>query len=188
MLENYQINSTLSKRVIGGQSHVSGNHGIHSQISCPNGTINATTILFLIHGVGFDRSYWNVAPNYSYVDYAAEQGYTTFFYDRLGTGLSDHPDPIQTVQVELQVAIAHELVQLLRTGGISNLTFEHVVGLGHSFGSIQTVGLTSQYPDDLDAAVLTGFSTSTSGQAIFFSALDLTIASQNQPLRFSGLI
>ena len=187
VVENVQINSTLSKRLAGSLQNVSGTYGIYSQLCFPNGTINATTIQFLIHGVGFDRSYWNVAPNYSYVDYAAEQGHTTFFYDRLGVGLSDHPDPLQTVQAELEVAIAHELVQLLRQGAISNHTFEYVVGVGHSFGSLQTIGLTSQYPQDLDAAVLTGFSTSTTGMALFFSGLDLTIASRNQPLRFPEL-
>ncbi|KEF53284.1 uncharacterized protein A1O9_10732, partial [Exophiala aquamarina CBS 119918] len=38
-----------------------------------------------------------------------------------------------------------------------------------------------------DAAVLTGFSTDESGVLIAFSGLDLTIASQNQLLRFAGL-
>jgi len=138
-------------------------------------------------GGGFDRSYWNVAPGYSYVGCAAEQGYATFLYDRLGWGLSDHPDPLEIVQLELQVTIAHELIQLLRAGGISNHTFENVVGVGHSIGSVRISGITAQYPKDLDAAVLTGFSTDETGQLIAFSGLDLTIASQNQPLRFSGL-
>ncbi|KAK5944713.1 hypothetical protein PMZ80_001913 [Knufia obscura] len=116
-----------------------------------------------------------------------EPRYTTFSYDRLGSGLSDHPDPIQTVQAPLQLEIAHELVQLLRTGGISNHTFENVVGVGHSFGSFQVAGLLSQYPDDFDAAVLTGFSTDRSGFAVAFAGVGLTIASQSQPLRFSDL-
>jgi pimeloyl-ACP methyl ester carboxylesterase len=182
-----QINSTLSDQVVGGENRISESYGIYSQLCFPNGTINATTVQFLIHGVGFDRTYWNIAPNYSYVDYAAEQGYTTFFYDRLGVGLSDHQDPIETVQAELQVAIAHELIQLLRTGAIANQSFEHVVGVGHSFGSIQTAAITARFPDDLDAAVLTGFSASSTGVAIFSSGLDLTIASQNSPLRFADL-
>ncbi|KAE9382120.1 catalytic protein [Stipitochalara longipes BDJ] len=187
LVEAVQVNSTLAKQIVVGQNNVSGTYGIYSQLCFPNGMINASTIQFLIHGLGCDRSYWNNAPNYSYVDYAAEQGYTTFSYDRLGTGLSDHPDPIQIVQSEFQIAIAHELIQLLRTGRISNHTFEHVVGVGHSAGSFQTLGLTSQHPDDLDAAVLTGFGTSTGGMVAGFSSFDLTIASQAQPLRFSGL-
>lgn len=41
------------------------------------------------------RSYWDFAVNgtdeYSYVSAAAAAGYTTFRYDRLGTGLSEKP-------------------------------------------------------------------------------------------------
>lgn len=189
LLEIFQVNSTRRSQLAGGQSHVNGTYGTYSQLCFPKstGTINATTIQFLIHGSGFDRTYWNVASGYSYVDYAAEQGYTTFLYDRLGTGLSDHPDPIETVQISLQIAIAHELVQLLRRGGIANQTFQHVVGVGHSFGSAQVSGLTAQYPDDFDAVVLTGFSPDNSGIPIAFASLDLKIASQAQPLRFSDL-
>lgn len=189
ILESFQVNSTLDAQLLGSQTTISGTYGIYSQLCFPasTGTISATTIQFLIHGSGFDRTYWNVAPGYSYVDYAAEQGYTTFFYDRLGIGLSDHPDAIQVVQIESQVAIAHELIQLLRSGGIASQKFEKVVGVGHSFGSFQTNHLTAQHPKDLDAAVLTGFSTENTGMQLAFSSIDLTIASQADPLRFSGL-
>lgn len=61
------------------------------------------------------------------------------------------------MQLELEVAIAHELIQLLRAGGFSNHAFENVVGVGHSIGSAQIAGITAHYPKDLDAAVLTGF-------------------------------
>jgi pimeloyl-ACP methyl ester carboxylesterase len=187
LVEGVQINSTIHKRLVGGPNNVSGTYGIYSQLCFPNGKINATTVQFLTHGLGIDRSYWNNAPDYSYVDYASERGYTTFLYDRLGTGLSDHPDPNQVVQAQLQVAVAHELIKLLRTGGISGHAFEHVVGAGHSFGSFLTHGLATQYPHDLDAAVLTGFSTSTTGMPAGFAAGDLTIASQAEPLRFANL-
>ncbi|KAI1629492.1 Alpha/Beta hydrolase protein [Exophiala viscosa] len=185
--EFLQVNSTLGQQALGGPNPVNGTFGIYSQLCFPaaTGTINATTIEFLIHGAGLDRTYWNTAPGYSYVDYAAQQGYTTFFYDRLGWGLSDHPDGTQIVQLPLQVEIAHELIQLLRTGGIANQTFEYVVGVGHSFGSSQTNRLTALHPDDLDAAVLTGFSTDNSGMAAGFAGFGLSIASQINPLRFS---
>lgn len=160
LVEVMQVNSTIGKQLVVGNNNVSGTYGIYSQLCFPSATgINATTIQFLIHGIGSERGYWNVAGGYSYVDYAAEQGYITFLFDRLGTGLSDHPDPIQTVQLRIQLEIAHQLVQSLRTDGISNHVFKHVIGVGHSFGSFQANGLTTRYPDDLDAAVLTGFST-----------------------------
>lgn len=56
---------------------------------------NSTHVQLLLHGVGFDSSYWDFSPDgsddYSYVSAAADAGYTTFRYDRLGTGLSEHP-------------------------------------------------------------------------------------------------
>ncbi|KAK3080770.1 hypothetical protein LTS18_013317, partial [Coniosporium uncinatum] len=170
IVEMFQINSTLAKQTVAGPHLVRGTWDIYGKLCYPVETRpNPEVLQFLIHGVGFDRSYWDVAANYSYVDAAALAGYTTFSYDRLGIGMSATPDPINIVQSQLEVAIAHELIQLLRAGNISNCAFKKVVSVGHSFGSIQTVGLTSQHPKDLDAAVLTGFSTSAAGQPSFFA-------------------
>lgn len=108
-------------------------------------------------------------------------------YDRLGTGKSDHPDPVQVVQTPLEVAIAKELIHILRKGKIASTSFKHVVSVGHSFGSIITQGITAESPELLDAAVLTGFSTSGTGQPAFFSGLDFTIARHTPPKRFKGL-
>jgi hypothetical protein len=187
VLEIFQINSTAAEQHGGPPTQVSGTFGIYSELCFPNGKINTTTIQLLTHGIGCDRSYWNIAPDYSYVDYAAEQGYTTVFFDRLGTGLSDHPDPIQVVQLPLQVEIVHEFVRLLRSGAISGNTFEHVIGVGHSYGSIQTQMVTVAYPDDFNAVVLTGFTTSGSGMPISFTSQDLAVASEAVPLRFGSL-
>ncbi|KAK5129048.1 hypothetical protein LTR85_000381 [Meristemomyces frigidus] len=188
LVETFQINSTVSEKLVGGPNSVNGTFGIYSKLCFPvGGSINATTVHFTIHGAGFGREYWDFAPGYSYVDFAAEQGYTTFSYDRLGSAQSDHPDPIQIVQLNIQVSIAHELIQSLRTGGISDTAFEHVVGVGHSLGSFQTVGITTRYPDDLDAAVLTGFSPSLAGIPVAFAGVNLAPAAGSQPLRFSSL-
>ena len=77
-------------------------------------TKDPSQVQYLVHGVGFDSrysqcvsvaldratysmcfSYWDFtvdgSDTYSYVAAAANAGYTTFRYDRLGTGLSDHP-------------------------------------------------------------------------------------------------
>lgn len=187
LLEGFQVNSTRFEDLVSGQHNVSGTYGIYSQLCFPNGVINTTTVQFLTHGLLGDRSYWNNAPRYSYVDHAAERGHTTFLYDRLGSGLSDHPDPLQIVQAQMHVAIGHQLIQLLRTGGIASTEFRHVVGVGHSFGSFQTLGIATQHPEDLDAVVLTGFSTNTAGMPLAFSSGDITIAAQAVPTRFSGL-
>lgn len=137
--------------------------------------------------IGFAKNYWDIATGYSYVDAAADAGYATFSYDRLGTGLSDHPDPIQVTQSALQVNIAHSLIQSLRTGKISNKTFTKVGGAGHSYGAIQSVGIAAQYPHDLDAIVLQGFSISSTGLPITFADFTSAIANQNVPSRFGTL-
>lgn len=54
------------------------------------------TVQLLVHGLGFDSSYWDFSPDdqtdaYSYVYAAAAAGHITFRYDRLGTGGSEHP-------------------------------------------------------------------------------------------------
>lgn len=63
VVEALQANTTLAKRLIGGQNKVNGTYGIYSQLCFPNGTINSTNVQFLTHGLGADRNYWNNAPN-----------------------------------------------------------------------------------------------------------------------------
>jgi pimeloyl-ACP methyl ester carboxylesterase len=211
-LEYLQIDSTLKANVTsGGKLDVDETFDIHAQLCWPlkqhqqhnieprnkgkGARVNSTTdhnetpiLQFLIHGIGSDKSYWNFAPGYSYIDTAAKSGFATFSFDRLGTGRSTHPNPIQTVQAPLEVYIAHKLIHLLRRGSLCNQSFQKIVGVGHSFGSIQIAGLAAEYgTDDLDAIVLTGFSTSASGIPLFLAAADWSIASRNRPSRFGRL-
>ncbi|KAJ8103423.1 catalytic protein [Lipomyces tetrasporus] len=183
-------NSSLPLQVYGGEANVSGIFNINAKLCYPVDWApkkSSKAIQFLIHGIGFDKSYWDFAEGFSYVDNAAAAGYPTFSYDRLGVGASDHPDPIQIVQAPLQVEVAHSLIQSLRDGTLAGHKFHHVVGVGHSFGSIQSVGITASYPKDFDAVVLTGFSISTNGLGVTIADFNLAIASQNQPLRFGAL-
>jgi pimeloyl-ACP methyl ester carboxylesterase len=189
VVEFVQQGSTLSQQVMGEKHNVSGTHNINGKLCFPvGGAPSASSVQLLTHGVGFDKSYWDFfSAQYSYQDAAALKGYTTFSYDRLGTGLSDHPDPIQVVQGPLEVAIAHSLIQLLRSGAIGSTSFKKVIGVGHSFGSDITNAITAQYPQDVDAAVLTGFSVDSTGMIPFLSGLDLVIANEAQPARFGAL-
>jgi len=184
------VNSTLPASAIVGQQTTSGTYNINAKLCYPIAAKSPdayNSILFLIHGIGFAKNYWDIASGYSFVDAAADAGYPTFSYDRLGTGLSDHPDPIQVVQSTLQVNIAHSLIQSLRGGKLSNKTFSKVAGAGHSYGSIQSVGIAAQYPTDLDAIVLQGFSLSSSGLPITFADFTSAIANQNVPARLGAL-
>lgn len=182
--------SNFMQTAVGGKTTVSGTYSISAQLCYPaasNNTRNSSsTVQFLTHGIGFDKSYWDVAPGYSYIDSAASHGYATFSYDRLAVGLSEHPANASIVQAPLELAIAHSLVQQIRNGTFGT-SFNRVVGVGHSFGSAITQGLTNQFPSDLDAAVLTGFSVNQTGIPTFTSALDLSIANNVDPIRFANL-
>jgi pimeloyl-ACP methyl ester carboxylesterase len=110
-----------------------------------------------------------------------------FFYDRLGIGQSSKPDALSVVQAPLEVEILQSLVTMIKSGYFSNSTFSTVIGTGHSFGSVLTQAVTSKYPTSFNTAILTGFSTNSTGQLIFTTGLNLAVASQNQPYRFTSL-
>ena len=114
--------------------------------------------------MGFDRSYWNLAFdnfNYSYTNVAVEKyGYATLIYDRLGIGESQHGDPLNVVQSWTEMAALEALTTMLRGGSIKGVPkFSKVLHVGHSYGSIQTVGLLQTSPELWDGVALTGFST-----------------------------
>jgi len=145
VVEMLMAGSTLMETVIAGKATVADTYNINAQLCYPRSTgINASSVQILTHGIGFDKSYWDVAPGYSYVDVAAAAGYATFSYDRLCTGLSDHPDAHKVCQAPFEVAIAHSLIQMLRNGTFSSTSFQKVIGTGHSFGSAITQAITSQ--------------------------------------------
>lgn len=189
VVEIVQINSTFPEQSIQGNSTVAGTYSINAKLCLPvSGNNNSSTIQFLTHGIAFDKAYWDFAEGYSYVDAAAVAGHATFFYDRLGTGQSDHPDPTSVLQGPLEVEIAHSLIQSLRNGSFQDgQKYTSVVGVGHSFGSSLTQAVTAYHPADFDAAVLTAFSTDDSAMGATLFAFNPQIASVNQPERFSDL-
>jgi len=98
------------------------------------------TVQLLTHGIGFDRSYWDLpfnGYNYSYTAIAADKyGYATFSWDRLGIGMSSHDDPVQKIQAWLEVDGLRALTEGLRQGSIQGVPkFDKVLHVGHSFGS-----------------------------------------------------
>ncbi|KAF7983025.1 hypothetical protein HWV62_24668 [Athelia sp. TMB] len=120
---------------------VSGNYAISGTLCTPKaGAKHANHIQLLIHGIGFDSSYWDFSSSeeYSYVRASAAAGISTFRYDRLGTGLSEKPaDSFAIVQSPLELAIAQQFALMLRAGKIGNTKFTKIVGVGHSYGAVQ---------------------------------------------------
>ena len=149
---------------------------------------NASTIQFLTHSDTVDMTYWDIAPGYSYIDAAVQAGYSTFSYDRIGVGKSGHPDPIQIVQGPLQVEVAHALITLIRKAFIGGkFSYTNIVGVGHSAGSVITQGVTTNYPQDLDAVILTGISNSSVYTNTAVASFDFTIANLDASGKFTGL-
>ena len=189
-VELQQANPTIYARTNGGPANVTGSFDIYSKLCLPtNATLvtgGITTVQFLTHGATLDINYWEIAEGYSYVDAAAARGYATFSYDRLGVGKSEHPDPIQTVQAPIQVEIAHQLIQLLRTG-LGGHAFKKVVGVGHSAGSTFTQGVTTKYPRDFDAVIISGTSTEITFVGASVAAFDIISANTDPSGRFDGI-
>lgn len=159
IVELLKLNPTIYNTTNGGDREITGTFKIFSKLCFPTDPSIAKdvqTVQFLTHGATLGIEYWDIAPGYSYVDAAAQAGYATFSYDMLGVGKSDHPDPIQIVQARLYVEIAHTLIRLLRTTRIGPHAFKQVVGVGHSVGSTITQAITTKYPKDVDAAILSG--------------------------------
>ncbi|WPH05082.1 Hypothetical protein R9X50_00798100 [Acrodontium crateriforme] len=184
-LEYVTPGSGFMDKITDGMMSINGTYQMYSTLCTPAHSM-PKGVQLLTHGVGFDSSYWDFAPGYSYVDVAVEYGYATFSYDRLATGKSDKPAPLM-VQTPIELEIANNLVKMLRSGKMCDHRFDKVVGAGHSYGSLLTQGITAKYPMSLDAAILTGFSVNTSAIQTFITGLNLAIAAQNQPDRFHGL-
>ncbi|PFH48441.1 hypothetical protein AMATHDRAFT_5789 [Amanita thiersii Skay4041] len=147
------------------------------------------TLEFAIHGINFDHSYWDFGgegSQYNYVEAAVNAGHAIFIYDRLGTGQSSKPDGIKEAQKPTEVAIAAQLLKLLKQG-IQGFVFDKVVAIGHSYGSSQVTGLAADYPSLVDAIVLTGFSAYSGGLSATFSAFGLTIAANQNRTRWGSL-
>lgn len=90
-----------------------------------------------------------------------EYGYSTFAWDRLGIAESQHGEAVNEIQSSLEIAALYTLTTQLRGGGIPGLngcTFDKVVHVGHSFGSLQSYSLAVLHPEVTDGLVLTGFS------------------------------
>ncbi len=75
------------------------------------------------------------STNYSYVEAASAAGYSTFRYDRLGTGASEHPkDAYNIVQASTDVAILAKITSMISSGAIGGKPGVKIIGVGHSYG------------------------------------------------------
>lgn len=116
---------------------------------CSQGPIAGKTVQVLVHGATYDHTYWNFpisAQTYSYVKQMTNAGYVTLNFDRIGTGLSDTPPALQ-VDLQSNAYVLHQLVQDLRNGSFSGVSFSKIVLVGHSFGATTVIEEASQFAD-----------------------------------------
>ncbi|KAE8446761.1 hypothetical protein EG329_011666 [Mollisiaceae sp. DMI_Dod_QoI] len=174
--------------------NVTGVYTISPTICSPRTrTKEGKTILLASHGLGYDRRYWDSgieAANYSFVDYAISQGYSVFFYDRLGTGKSSKVSGYEEPQSPTQLAILQQLTIFLRSGkytGDIDGTPSKIVHVGHSFGSAISNALIATSPQLSDAAILAGIAYDPEvASGTFVEALALRIATLQAPGKWPG--
>jgi pimeloyl-ACP methyl ester carboxylesterase len=173
--------------LLGPPVNISTTFSIAATYCTPVGK-KSDVVQLLSHGLGFDRTYWNLDGDNNYKNAAAASGYATFFYDRIGTGLSSKPDPYTMIQVPIELAILVELTKLLRSGKISPKIPKalKVVHVGHSYGSQLTNALVASLPELSDGAIMSGYSHNTTWQRWFQIATGWHLARDNQPARFAN--
>jgi pimeloyl-ACP methyl ester carboxylesterase len=124
--------------------------------------------------------YWNFYKNgsnitedaYSFAYAAAELGYSSFRFDRLGTGNeTERPDDGYNVaQGPTEVGILTNILEQARQNNtIGGQQWNKTVLIGHSYGSAQSQAVSYLRPDLVDGVVLTGFSTYSVGASYYVS-------------------
>ncbi|WP_308819647.1 alpha/beta hydrolase [Pseudonocardia alni] len=134
-------------RIVGGAGDVAGT------LCAPDG---ATVLQVLVHGYTYGRYYWDLPyqpETYSYVDRSTAAGIATLNIDRVGTGESFHPLGA-TLTYDNHADAVHQVIQAVRAGGLGP-RFEHVVLVGHSYGSVTAYLEAGRY-QDVDAVIATG--------------------------------
>ena len=124
---------------------------------CSRGPLTGKTVQLLVPGGDYTHVYWDwpTQPGtYSYVNSATQAGYVTLNLDKLGYGLSDHPDPT-ALDFQTGAYVVHQVVQYLRNGSLGT-KFSKVVTNGHSLGGLTIEYEASAY-HDVNALIVSGF-------------------------------
>lgn len=123
---------------------------------------------------------------------ASLNGYPTLAIDRIGSGNSSYPDPLgPDVSFSAQVEVLHQVIAAVQGKG-PVLPLPHgynpIVYVGHSYGSMLGDGLAAKYPNDVQALVLTGFSSIfTFKDPALAPNVKFLPANQVDPVRFGSL-
>ncbi|EFX01970.1 ctr copper transporter family protein [Grosmannia clavigera kw1407] len=123
------------------------------------------SIQVLVHGITYSKVYWSALgfpgyqpQNYSWVDFASKNGYATLAIDRPGNGNSSTPNPFTEAQIPFFASMLRDIADGLRSEKWLSHSFDKLIYVGHSLGSVIGNAIAVTYPDSYDAMVLTGFS------------------------------
>jgi pimeloyl-ACP methyl ester carboxylesterase len=113
----------------------------------------------LVPGATYNSSYWDFPyqpEHYSYVRAMRAAGIATFRLDRLGTGESTRPPSLE-LSLLSHAEVVRQVARALRTSELGQ-SFEKVVLVGHSFGTLVTFAAVGSDPDLVDGVIATGVS------------------------------
>ena len=188
------IGGNFTQEVLLSYATVVGEYDISVKFCKPDAAKGTSpTVQVLTHGLGFDKTYWDLPLNnynYSYIDMAVDEyGFCTLSIDRLGEGNSSKADPLSVLQVPAEMSALYELTMMLRNGTLPEVphAFSKVVHVGHSFGSTLSYLLAIMHPTASDGLILTGFSQNGSFLPATVASWNSKLARLNQPLRFGNI-
>ncbi|EPE37135.1 alpha/beta-Hydrolase [Glarea lozoyensis ATCC 20868] len=124
------------------------------------------TVIFATHGIGPARAHWNSPwrpEEFNFVQAAVAEGYSVFFYDRLGCGASQKISGFKN-QLSIATSIIQVLTSFVRAGQYTgDIKAEKIAHIGFSFGALATHGAISMTPEISDAVILTAIGFNSSG-------------------------
>ncbi|MET0406549.1 MAG: alpha/beta fold hydrolase [Cystobacter sp.] len=122
------------------------------------GSLKNKPVQVLVHGITYNHEYWDLPQtnrqDYSYARFMAQQQYAVLALDLLGTGESDKPNG-DFLNLAESASSLHQVMQRLKATAERD-TFESIVYVGHSNGSL-TITYAQALYKDARAVVLTGW-------------------------------
>ncbi|WP_433286958.1 alpha/beta hydrolase [Pseudonocardia sp. CA-142604] len=143
----------------------------------------------LVPGATYNSSYWDFPyqpERYSYVRAMRAAGIATFRLDRLGTGESNRPASVE-MSLLSHAEVVRQLVPALRTGLIGGQSFEKVVIVGHSFGTLVTYAAVGSEPNLVDGVIATGVSRGPDLPGLLEILVTFTHPARLEGGRFAGM-
>lgn len=151
-----------------GTKPFAGTYNISASFCTPKDTgAKAKTVLLATHGIGPGRQHWNPAfepEQYNFVQHAIAEGYSVWFYDRLGCGHSQHI-PGNVNQINIESAVLQQLSTIVKSGSYTGSVGkpDKLAVLGFSFGSYITHAAIGVNPGIADAVLLTAIGLNKTG-------------------------